>query len=126
DLLAGGFGFVPPPRLSSAAPWVGPPGGGTAVTLAGKGFLAGASVAFDGVPSASVVFGSSTALTAMSPAHAEGAVTVEVTNPDGQSDALDGGFRYALTPSLVALSPALGPIAGGQPVVLSGASFATG
>ncbi|MCI0342027.1 MAG: IPT/TIG domain-containing protein [Planctomycetales bacterium] len=121
---------APAPTLSSVTPVSGPAAGGTAITLAGTDFQAGAGVAVGGVAATSVVFVSTTSLTAVTPAGAAGAANVVVTNPDSQSATLLNGFTYtsggAPAPTLASISPSSGLTAGGQLVTLSGTGFQTG
>jgi hypothetical protein len=93
-------GSVPPsaPTVSSVAPATGPTTGGTPVTLTGTNFVTGATVTFGGTAATNVNVTSSTSISATTPAHAAGAVTVVVTNPDGQSGTLASGFTYTLPP----------------------------
>jgi hypothetical protein len=98
--LTNGFTYntpppVPAPTVSSVSPNSGSTQGGTNVTIAGTGFLAGAVVQFDGVNATNVTVVSSTSITATTPPHAVGAVNVVVTNTDGQSGTLTNGFTYA-------------------------------
>ena len=67
--------------------------GGTAVTITGTNFAAGATVTFGGTAATNVVVVSGTQITATTPAHAAGAVTVTVT-VNGQSGSLSNGFTY--------------------------------
>ena len=99
DVLPGGFTFVysgPPPVINSVDPDNGDVSGGETVTVYGSDFVDGATVAFGGVNSPTVTFVSSTTLTTVTPAHAEGVVDVTVINPDLASDTLPGGFTYVL------------------------------
>lgn len=82
------------PAVGEVAPAVGPAGGGTPVTITGTGFMEGAKVTFGGVAATAVVVVGSTSLKAVTPAHATGAVDVEVTNTNNQKGALKGGFTY--------------------------------
>ncbi|HLK33201.1 MAG TPA: IPT/TIG domain-containing protein, partial [Terriglobales bacterium] len=84
----------PPPTLTGVTPNSGDPAGGTAITLAGTNFLSGASVTLGGTAATSVVVVSSTQITAVTPAHAAGAVDVKVLNPDGGNALLARGFTY--------------------------------
>ena len=68
--------------------------GGTAVTITGTGFLAGATVKLGGTAATGVTVVSSTSITATTPAHAAGAVSVVVTNTDAQSGTLTNGYTY--------------------------------
>ncbi len=84
----------PAPTVGSINPTSGTTGGGTPVTITGTGFLAGASVAVGGTAATGVTVVSSTTITATTPAHTAGAVNVVVTNTDGQSGTLTGGYTY--------------------------------
>jgi hypothetical protein len=81
------------PGVSSVSPNNGPTTGGTGVTITGTNFAAGASVTLGGTAATNVVVVSSTSITATTPAHAAGAVTVVVT-VNGQSGSLSNGFTY--------------------------------
>ena len=87
----------PAPSVTSVSPNSGPTGGGTAVSISGSNFLAGASVSFGGTAAGSVTVVNSSTITATTPAHAAGAVSVVVTNSDGQSGTLASGFTYTST-----------------------------
>ena len=82
------------PAVTSIAPSSGPVAGGTAVTIAGTGFVTGATVTIGGVAATSVAVASATSITAVTGAHAAGAVDVVVTNPGGASGTLPSGFTY--------------------------------
>lgn len=82
------------PRVSSVSPGSGTRNGGTAVTIAGAGFISGATVTFGGNSATKVGVISTTSITATTPAHAVGPVNVVVTNPDGTSGTLTNGFNY--------------------------------
>lgn len=90
-------GTTPPvgPLIESVSPTVGPTSGGTAVTVKGSGFAAGASVSIGGVACRDVS-GSTTQLTCTTPRHAKGRVDVVVTNPGGGgSDRAVRVFRFS-------------------------------
>jgi len=82
------------PSVTSVSPGSGLATGGTAVSVVGANFVSGATVSFGGAAASSVVFVSPTKITASTPPHKQGAVTVVVTNPNGQSGALSSGFLY--------------------------------
>lgn len=84
----------PPPSVVGASPSIGPTGGGTSVTVAGFDFQPGASVSFGGSPATNVAFVNGNTLTCLTPPHAAGTVDVVVTNPDGRSGTLAGGFSF--------------------------------
>ena len=83
------------PTVTAVWPVTGPPTGGTAVTITGTGFRAGAAVTFGGTAATSVVVANATTITAVTPAHGAGVVDVVVTNDDAQAGALAGAFTYA-------------------------------
>lgn len=85
---------APPPAVSAVSPKSGPTTGGTAVTITGTGFQAGATITFGGTAATSAVVVSSTRITAVTPAKATGKVAVAVINPDNQSSSLANGFFY--------------------------------
>ncbi len=90
---------VPAFAVTAVAPNRGPVGGGTAITITGTSFVAGGAlaVAVGGVAATSVVRQSSTTITATTPAHATGTVSIAVTNGDGLASpkTLGGAFFYA-------------------------------
>jgi hypothetical protein len=87
------------PRLTALEPALGSTGGGTPAFIRGTGFQAGTRVTLGGVVLASELRGpaaiAGTLLYVETPAHVAGAVDLVVTNPDGQTDVLVGGFTYA-------------------------------
>ena len=85
---------APAPAVTSITPNTGSANSGTAVTIAGTGFLSGATVSFGGMAATGVTVVNSTSITATAPAQAAGAVTVTVTNTDSQSGSLANGFTY--------------------------------
>ncbi|HKS96222.1 MAG TPA: IPT/TIG domain-containing protein [Terriglobia bacterium] len=85
--------------MSSVSPNSGSTNGGTAVTITGANFAAGATVTFGGSAATNVTVASSTSITATTPAHAAGAVNVVVTNTGGQSGTLSSGFTYTSSTS---------------------------
>ncbi len=85
----------PAPAVTSLSPNTGTTAGGTAVTITGTGFQAGAEATFGGTAATGVTVVSDTSITCVTPAHAAGAVDVVVTIPEGRSGTLAGGFTYA-------------------------------
>ncbi len=123
-----GFIYDPPPTVTSIAPNSGAPAGGTAVTITGTNFFAGAGVTIGGVAATNVSVANSTTITATTAAHSAGTVNVVVTNPDGDTGTLSAGYTYVLypPPSLTGVSPASGSTNGGTAVTLTGSNFVTG
>ena len=113
------------PTVTSVSPNNGPTAGGTAVTITGTNFAAGATVTFGGTAATNVVVVNGTQITATTPAGSAGAVTVTVT-VGGQSGSLANGFTYIGPPTVTSVSPNNGPTAGGTAVTITGTNFAAG
>ena len=100
-----------------------PPSGiaGTTVTLTGTGFTGVLAVTFGGVNATSFAVLSSTKITAVAPSGA-GTVQIMVTTTSGTSNGID--FTYTTpTPALTALTPAQGPVPGGNSVTVTGSGL---
>jgi hypothetical protein len=126
--VVGGFTYAlaPPPVLSRLTPVSGPADGVTDVLVEGEGFSPAARVLVDGV-AVSFLFVDERQVAARFPPHAGGYVDVAVVNPDGQSASLSGAFRYVVTPpTLVAVSPSVGPTVGNIVVLVEGTGFMAG
>jgi large repetitive protein len=113
------------PTISRLSARKGPAAGGTPVEITGTGFSAATEVRF-GATKASFEIGSSTTITAVSPAATTGAVEVVVVTASGQSGvSRKAKFTYE-RPTVTHLSPNNGPVAGGTEVTITGSGFATG
>ncbi len=123
--LASAFTYIAPPTVSSVSPISGVPAGGTAVTITGTSFAAGATVTFGGTAATNVVVNSTT-ITATTPAGSAGPVTVVVTNSNGLTGSLANGFTYVVPPTVSGVSPNSGSTAGGTTVTITGTNFAPG
>lgn len=116
-----------PPSLTTVSPASGSTVGGLLVTLTGAGFQSGATVTFAGTAASSVTVTPPFSLTALTPAHAAGTITVTVFNPDGTYASLPAAFSYgAPAPSVNSATPANGPPGGGNAVTLAGQDFQAG
>ncbi|MFD8543259.1 IPT/TIG domain-containing protein [Streptomyces sp. NPDC059649] len=114
--------YLDAPVLSSVTPGSGPVAGGTGVTLTGSHFLGATAVRFGATPAASFTVVSDTRITAVAPPSTAGAVQVTVTTPGGTGGGLS--YLYLAAPVLTALSPAAGPVSGGDTVTLTGSGLA--
>ena len=112
------FGYAP--SVVSPAPNAGSVTGGTTVIITGTGFTGVTAVAFDVTPATSFTINSDTQITAISPAHAAGAIVVTVTGPGG-SDIFS--FTYYAVPTVTGILPTTGPAAGGTTVIITGSAF---
>ncbi len=112
--LPGGYTYIPPggPTIASIAATSGPSAGGQTVVVQGTGFGAGTTVRFGGVAASHVQAAAPTVLTAVTPAHVAGVVTVTVTNPNGSSGTR--AYRY--------VAPAGSAAAARTPCALSNAA----
>ena len=128
--LAGAFTYLAPaPTVSTVTPSSGTTLGGTAVTISGSNFVAGATVNLGGSLASGATVVDSASITATTPSHALGAVSVTVTNSDGQSGSLSGGFTYIApvpAPKVTGVSPNNGITTGGTAVTITGANFVAG
>jgi hypothetical protein len=125
--LTNGYSYTnPAPKVTSIAPTSGPAAGGTNVTITGTGFLSGATLSLGGAVATGVNVVNSTSITATTAAHAAGVVNVVVTNSDSQSSTLANAYTYVAAPTVTAINPATGPIAGGNGATITGANFVSG
>ena len=118
--------------ITSVTPASGPTDGGTTVSIAGSGFQSGPTLAvtFGGVAASAVSYVSANLVNCTTPAHpAVGAVDVVLTNPDATTATLPGGFTYtssAPAPTVSAVNPISGDVAGGTAVTITGTNFVDG
>jgi hypothetical protein len=123
--LSNGFtytGASSPPTLVSVTPTSGTAAGGTSITISGTNFVSGATVSIGGT-SASISSVSPTSIVAVTSAKTAGTYNLVVTNPDTQTATLGNAYTYNNPPVLSSVSPAGGPLAGGNTVTLVGANF---
>ena len=130
DTLSNSFTFIDAsPTVTSINPYSGPEAGGTDVTITGSNFQDGATVDFGNSTARDVVFVSSASLTAVTPAHSPGIVSVTVRNPDGLTDTLSTSFAFvapAPPPVITSISPNSGTESGGTVVIITGSAFQSG
>jgi hypothetical protein len=123
----GAFTFAAPaPTVTGVAPATGSTSGGTAITITGTNFLTGATVTVGGTAATNISVVGATSITATTSAHAAGAVTVVVTNPDSQGATRTNAFTYASPPNLATVAPANGSTAGGTGITITGTGFTAG
>jgi IPT/TIG domain-containing protein len=99
----GGYTYqvTAPLSITSISPASGSVNGGNSVTISGANFQSGATVQFGNTAASNVVFVNSTTITANAPSNSAGAVSVIVTNPDGQTSGIqplaNPGFETGTT-----------------------------
>jgi hypothetical protein len=124
--LAAGYTYIGPPTVTTLSVTTGPTVGGTALTITGAKFVAGATVTFGSAAGTSVTVVSATSITVTTPAHTgTGAVNVVVTNPDGQSGTKINAFTYN-APKVTSFAPTSSATVGGTVVTITGTYYAAG
>ncbi len=127
NTAADDFTYVSPPTITGLSKGSGYVTGGDEIIISGTGFigLTGQSaVAFGATNAAAYTVDSSTKITATVPAHAAGAVRVKVTTAGGTTaNTAADDYVYIPIPAITALSPTVGPTAGGTIVVITGTDF---
>ncbi|MFZ0250357.1 MAG: IPT/TIG domain-containing protein [Acidimicrobiales bacterium] len=115
------------PVVTSVTPDTATVAGGTAVTIAGSGFVPGVLVSFGSVPGTEVSVNSTgTSLQVTSPAGEAGSVDITVTSPAGTSVAsINDLFAYG-APVVNSIAPDAGALAGGGDVIVAGNGFVPG
>ncbi|NJQ00218.1 IPT/TIG domain-containing protein [Streptomyces zingiberis] len=116
------YTYVTAPVLSAIVPNNGPTTGGTTVVLTGTNLTGATGVSFGGTPATSFTVDGPTQITAVAPAGTAGSVSVTVTTPGGPSNAVTYTYTAAV-PVISNITPATGPLAGSQTVVLTGTGF---
>jgi hypothetical protein len=134
-MLQKNSGGTPPPpaaapTVTSITPNAGTTAGGTVVTITGTGFVIGATVRFGDIQATNVNVSDGTSLTAMTPAHTAGIVSLVITNPDNQSGTLANAYSYntppPAAPTISSVNPNSGTTGGGTTVTIAGTNFSTG
>ena len=118
------------PTVTSISPNGGPTAGTNTVTVNGTGFDVsnGVTVSFGGSACTSVSSLTATSFDCVVPSGSLGAVTVSVTNVDGdlQTGSLSNAYTYQSAPTISGVSPTAGPLAGTGTLTITGTNFLTG
>uniref|UniRef100_UPI003BA94673 ice-binding family protein n=1 Tax=Streptomyces sp. NBC_00857 TaxID=2975851 RepID=UPI003BA94673 len=117
--VLGTFYYLPPPSIRLVTPSAGSKTGGNTVTLTGIGLYTTRQVFF-GTQLVVFVVVSDNELTVTVPA-AAGPVAVTVTTRGGVSSG--AVYTYLDAPSVTGVTPASGPVGGGNLVVITGTAF---
>jgi hypothetical protein len=125
-LAQGAFYYRPDnaPRLVAVRPAFGSTDGGEQVRLIGVGLdRAGARFMFGGLE-APIVSSSATSVIVTAPAQAAGVVDVRFFEGQQLVNALPAAYTYIEGLAISAVDPAVGPVAGGQEVTITGRGLA--
>jgi C1A family cysteine protease len=115
------------PAVTGISPAIGPVTGGTSVNITGTGFTVATNVTFGTRPATSFTVVNDTSITATSPAGTAGTVDVTVTTAGGTSATSTADqYTYTAIPAVTGISPAIGPVAGGTSVTITGTMFYAG
>ena len=130
DVLPSALEITPPnPTVATVNPTMGPGAGGTALTITGTGFNAGARVVIgnqiyrDGAEATVVDPNTITLTTAATDNGTHDVVVIDATGVEGR---MASGFQSVLQPTLNSVFPVAGDAAGGTSVRIKGAGFAAG
>jgi hypothetical protein len=123
------FAYIPSepaPTITKLSTGTGPAAGGTTVVITGAAFNGTRTVKFGSQEAASFTVASESSITAVAPPGTSGNVNIAVTTPYGTTpESNKSRFKYE-APTMSAISPAGGPIAGGTTVTITGSGFAPG
>nr|WP_238393345.1 IPT/TIG domain-containing protein [Myxacorys almedinensis] len=128
ERVSGGFTyFVSSPRIFGIQPRSGASTIGVPVTVSGNDFLPGAELLFGGQLATNIVV-STTQISATTPIqpNLSGLVDLQVTNLDGQSDRVSGGYEYIPPPRISDVQPRSGASTGGDLITITGSGFQSG
>jgi hypothetical protein len=130
-MLVNGFTVTfqnPAPAITGITPNSGPTKENTPITIRGTNFVSGGlfGVKIGGVAATNVSWINATTITAKTPIGSAGASTVVVTNNDGQTATLAGGFTYVAPPTITSITPRSGPTKENTPITIRGTNFVSG
>ncbi|MEK3994155.1 IPT/TIG domain-containing protein [Psychrobacillus sp. FSL K6-2365] len=97
--------------------------GGETVTITGQHFQPGVKVYF-GTKLATIISEKDTEIVVTTPTGSQGSVVVKVENPDRQT--ATGNFLYYAYPTITSVTPAEGPLKGGNSIAINGTDFLYG
>ncbi len=99
-ILNNAFEYYGHPYIKSVSPNMGPPEGGTLITIVGENFEEDSVVFFDN-NAAQINFAKSGIISVYSPPHSSGYVSIEIKNPNSLSTSLPNAFLYNSPPKLI-------------------------
>jgi hypothetical protein len=115
------------PAITSISPTEGPTAGGTVVNITGTGFTGATKVRFGNKLALKHDVVSDAEITATTPPYTARDVDVTVTGPGGTSPVnAFSRYTYLAAPTVTAITPTKGSVAGGTVVNITGTGFVTG
>ncbi|MEO1268544.1 MAG: IPT/TIG domain-containing protein [Myxococcota bacterium] len=128
DTVEDGYLYLGPPEILDIDPSEGPDTGGQQVVITGRNFVEGMTVTFDGLDATVVAIDVDRGtITVRTPPRPVGTVDVTVTTPEGRSDTAADSYTYIILPPVIsAITPAEGPVWGGNTVTIEGEGFRDG
>jgi len=122
------YEYLDPPSISNITPDNGAELASQAVTITGSDFFAPVTVTVGGQPCTPVTFTDSSQVSCFTDASLTGttAYDVVITNGDGQTDTLLGGYTAEAIPTIASVDPATGTQSGGTNVTITGTNFEAG
>jgi IPT/TIG domain/Carboxypeptidase regulatory-like domain len=122
---ADNFTYVTAPSVTGVIPNSGPTAGGTSVTVSGTN-LSGATSESFGASSGVITADSTTSITATAPPGGARTVDITVTTAGGISaTSVADRFTYVAPPTVTAINPTGGSVAGGTTVTITGTSLSS-
>ncbi|KAJ5999871.1 hypothetical protein N7481_000280 [Penicillium waksmanii] len=116
------YTYLAPPSPTTIFPTAGVITGGSSIAITGTGLTGTSSVLFGSTPSqGTITVTGDTLVTVTAPPHPVGTVPITITTPGGTNSSLS--FSFQPTAAVTSISPALGPLAGGNTITLSGAGL---
>lgn len=122
---SGTFRYIEAPTITSLTPTVGPIAGGTTVTVTGTNLANTTSVTVGGVEVTALTNISNTSIsftTALSGVAGLRNIVLETYSGVGTVTS-SGAFRYVPAPTITAITPSAGPVAGGNTVTITGTNL---
>lgn len=123
------FTYFGLPAVTSISPTAGPLSGGTSVTITGTNLTLpewASTTALDiGGISWTPYTVTPTSIVAFTPAGSAGTKPIQITTPGGTCTVADG-FSYVPPPTISAVTPSAGPMAGGTAITITGTNFYNG
>lgn len=122
----GGFTYQAAPTVTAIDKLSGVVSGGTAISITGTGFAAGATVSIGGANCTSLTVVNSTNITCTTTANSAGTYLVRVLNADGQFNTTGSTYTYRNLPVVSNITPSTGPVTGGGSLTVNGSGFVAG